>query len=180
MTDTVLTKPSASSPKKKPVVKKKAAPVHPSTAVMVISAIKELGERKGSSLPAIKKYLAANYQVDPVRSATYIRKFLSGSVLNGTVLQTKGHYKLAFNETKRRNAAAVTVAKKPIAKSVTKIATTLKKKSIVKKVKSSAAKRPRAPPKTVAKPKKAAAKPVVTASKPKLVKAGGAASQKKK
>ncbi|XP_022169923.1 histone H1-like, partial [Myzus persicae] len=72
MTDTVATTPApvAASPaaKKSPAKKKlaakaaKTAATHPTTSVMVTSAIKELKEKKGSSLPAIKKYLAANYK----------------------------------------------------------------------------------------------------------------------
>lgn len=99
----------------KGAVAKRSAPTHPSTSIMVTSAIKELKERKGSSLSAIKKYLAANYQIDPVKTAPYIRKFLSASVLNGTIIQTKGHFKLAVAEVKPKKAVVV---KKPIAKKV--------------------------------------------------------------
>jgi hypothetical protein len=50
--------PKASKPK---APKKPAA--HPPTSEMVIKALVTLKERKGSSLPAIKKYIAANYKV---------------------------------------------------------------------------------------------------------------------
>ncbi|CAI6366315.1 unnamed protein product [Macrosiphum euphorbiae] len=97
MTDTVATTPApvAASPaaKKSPAKKKlsaskvkktkKTVALHPTTAVMVTSAIKELKEKKGSSLPAIKKYLAANYKVDPAKLAPFIRKFLKAAVANG-------------------------------------------------------------------------------------------------
>ncbi|XP_058986130.1 histone H1-like [Musca domestica] len=44
--------------------KPSAAPTHPPTQQMVDAAIKTLKERGGSSLPAIKKYLASTYKVD--------------------------------------------------------------------------------------------------------------------
>lgn len=49
----------------KPKAPKKPA-AHPPTSEMVIKAIVTLKERSGSSLPAIKKYIAANYKVGPV------------------------------------------------------------------------------------------------------------------
>ena len=52
----------AKSPAKK-AAKPKAKPAHPPTAAMVMAAVKALKEAKGSSLPAIKKYIAANYKV---------------------------------------------------------------------------------------------------------------------
>ncbi|XP_060877241.1 histone H1B-like [Metopolophium dirhodum] len=87
------------------------------------SANKELKEKKGSSLPAIKKYLVANYKVDPANLAPFIRKFLKVAATNGTVVQTKGngasgHFKLPVAGVKPKKAI---VAKK--------------KKSIVKKFK---------------------------------------------
>ena len=48
----------------KAVKKPKAKPSHPPTSEMVNTAIKTLKERGGSSLQAIKKYIAANYKVD--------------------------------------------------------------------------------------------------------------------
>jgi histone H1/5 len=101
---------------------KKPAASHPTTSVMVKSAIKELKEKKGSSLPAIKKYLAANYKVDPAKLVPFIRKFLKAAVANGTVVQTKGtgasgHFKLPVAEVKPKKAAVVK-KKKPVAKKV--------------------------------------------------------------
>ena len=60
------------SPKK--ASKPKAPAAHPPTATMVVAAIKALKERGGSSLPAIKKYIAANYKVDVVKIAPFIRR----------------------------------------------------------------------------------------------------------
>ena len=49
---------------KKPRAKKPAASAnHPPAGEMVVAAIKALNERGGSSLQAIKKYIAANYKV---------------------------------------------------------------------------------------------------------------------
>ena len=58
--------PEAAAAKKTPAKKApKAKPAHPPTAAMVMAAVKALKEAKGSSLPAIKKYIAANYKVRP-------------------------------------------------------------------------------------------------------------------
>ena len=57
---------AAAAPKaaKKPkAAKPKTKPTHPPTAAMVMAAVKALKDAKGSSLPAIKKYIAANYKV---------------------------------------------------------------------------------------------------------------------
>ena len=55
----------APTPKKKvmKVKKPKVAGAHPPVGDMIVAAIKALNERGGSSLSAIKKYIAANYKV---------------------------------------------------------------------------------------------------------------------
>ncbi|XP_047525110.1 histone H1B-like [Pieris napi] len=78
--------PKAAAAAKKP----KARPTHPKTSEMVNSAIKELKERSGSSLQAIKKYIASNYSLDAERLAPFIRKYLKRAVASGTLIQTKG------------------------------------------------------------------------------------------
>lgn len=61
-----MSAPAAAAPKAvKPKAPKKPA-AHPPTSEMVMKAIVTLKERSGSSLPAIKKYIAANYKVGPV------------------------------------------------------------------------------------------------------------------
>ncbi|CAK1596779.1 unnamed protein product [Parnassius mnemosyne] len=70
--------------------KPKAKPTHPKTSEMVTSAIKELKERSGSSLQAIKKYIAAQYKVDAEKLAPFIRKYLKSAVESGALIQTKG------------------------------------------------------------------------------------------
>merc|ERR1712098_159243 len=73
---------------KKPAAK--SSPSRPATSVMVEAAIGALKERKGSSLIAIKKYIAANYKVDPVKHSHFIKKALANGVEKKSLLQVKG------------------------------------------------------------------------------------------
>ena len=86
----------SAAPAAKPKVAKKpkAAPAHPPTSAMVVAAIKALKERGGSSLPAIKKYIGANYKVDVVKLSPFIRKALKKGVEKKTLVQVKASYKL--------------------------------------------------------------------------------------
>ena len=68
----------------------RAKPSHPPTSEMVNNAIKSLKERGGSSLQAIKKYVAANYKVDAEKMSPFIRKYLKAAVASGALVQTKG------------------------------------------------------------------------------------------
>ncbi|XP_037928590.1 histone H1-like [Teleopsis dalmanni] len=84
-------------PEKKVAVKKatkvkkpSAAPSHPSTQQMVDASIKNLKERSGSSLLAIKKYISATYKCDAQKLAPFIKKYLKTAVANGKLIQTKG------------------------------------------------------------------------------------------
>lgn len=70
--------------------KPKSTPTHPPTQQMVDAAIKTLKERGGSSLLAIKKYIAATYKVDVQKLAPFIKKYLKGAVVSGKLVQTKG------------------------------------------------------------------------------------------
>ncbi|KZC12849.1 PREDICTED: late histone H1-like [Dufourea novaeangliae] len=63
---------------------------HPPTSEMVNAAIKELKDRKGSSLQAIKKYIASTYKVDGEKLAPFIKRYLKSAVTTGAVVQTKG------------------------------------------------------------------------------------------
>lgn len=101
MADTAVASetPAPATPAKKPkasasaaggVKKAKAKPTHPKTSEMVNNAIKELKERSGSSLQAIKKYIAAQYKVDAEKLAPFIRKYLKSAVESGALIQTKG------------------------------------------------------------------------------------------
>lgn len=83
---------SGGSAAKKP----RSKPAHPRTSEMVYSAIKSLKERGGSSLQAIKKYIAANYKVDSEKHAPFIKKYLKSAVSTGDLVQTKGAFFLHF------------------------------------------------------------------------------------
>merc|ERR1712038_2129380 len=130
--------------------KPKAKPAHPPTASMVVAALKALKEPKGSSVPAIKKYIAANYKVDIVKLSPFIRKALKSLVEKKKLVQTKGtgasgSFKLNKEEKK--------VVKKPKAKKPAKKAT--KKPKSPKKAKApKKAKSPKKPAKKAAPKKK--------------------------
>jgi len=99
----------AASRAAKPLIAANSAPPRPvtkqpTTAKMVTAAIADLKERGGSSLQAIKKYMAVTYSVDVVKRAPYIRKFLRKAVIDGQLVQTKGRgasgsFKLATGKT---------------------------------------------------------------------------------
>merc|ERR1712088_327109 len=78
---------------------------NPTSSVMVKAAIEGLKERKGSSLVAIKKYIATNYKIDPSKHSHFIKKALTSGVEKKTIVQTKGtgasgSFKLAKVEVK--------------------------------------------------------------------------------
>ncbi len=171
--------PSAVSPKKRASskAKSKAAPSHPKTSDMVNAAIKNLKERGGSSLQAIKKYIAATYKVDVEKLAPFIRKYLKSGVSSGALLQTKGKgasgsFKLSGGKAEKKAVSSkpktgVKKAKKPKspkskpaaskpAKKKPKQASKAKKaKSPKKEKKAKTPKKPKSPkPKKSAKPKK--------------------------
>merc|ERR1711899_168873 len=125
------------------------------------AAIKALGDKKGSSLAAIKKYVAANYKVDIVKISPFIRKALKKGVESKALVQVKGSYKLAKEAKKPKvKKPKAKKAKKPKAKKPK----AAKKAKSPKKAKKPAAKKPKSPkkaakPKKAKTPKKAAAKP---------------------
>lgn len=169
--------PPVAAKVKAPKAKKPASkPTHPPTAQLVNGAIKALKERSGSSLQAIKKYIAENNKVDADKLAPFIKKYLKKATASGSLIQTKGKgasgsfrlsaasLKPKAEKKKKKPAAKKAGAKKPKAKKTDK-----PKKKLAPKQKSlkpsKAAKKPKAPkPKTAKKPvtaaKKPAAKPV--------------------
>jgi histone H1/5 len=155
----------AASPKKAKKPAKKAD--HPPVASMVDAAIKNLKERKGSSLAAIKKYIAANYKVDVAKLAPFIRRYLKKAVADGKLSQTKGSG--ASGSFKIGKPAEEKKAKKPAAKKTPKKAA---KKPAAKKTPKKAAKKPAAKKEKKAKTPKAA--------KPKKPKAKKATKSPKK
>lgn len=96
MADTEAAPVAATPPTQSPAKKEKkvknprAKPTHPPTSEMVNNAIKGLKERGGSSLQAIKKYIAANYKVDAEKVSPFIKKYLKSAVVSGALVQTKG------------------------------------------------------------------------------------------
>merc|ERR1712018_751756 len=56
------------------------------SSVMVVKAIEDLKERKGSSLAAIKKYIGANYKVDLAKVSVFIRKALKSGIEKKTLV----------------------------------------------------------------------------------------------
>ncbi|XP_022168609.1 histone H1B, sperm-like [Myzus persicae] len=177
-----------SAMKKKAPSTKATVPAHPSTAVMVIAAITELKEKKGSSLSAVKKYMSTNYKVDSAKHAPFIRKFLKAAVLKGSLVQTNGngamgHFKLPIELKKK-----LVVAKKPVSKvtTVTKkpakvsAAGVPKKRKLAVKATSAAVPSAKKPKTAAAKPKKSLIKAKkVNSSKPPKVKKTTTVIQKK-
>ncbi len=163
---------SAAAPAKKVAKsKEKVKPAHPPTSVMVLAAVKALKERNGSSLPAIKKYISANYKVDIAKLSPFIKKALKSLTEKKKLVQTKGtgasgSFKLAAAakvEKPKKKAVKPTKAKSPKKKAAKpKKAADEKKVAKPKKAKSPkkvAAKKAAAPKKSPAK-KPAAKKPV--------------------
>ncbi|XP_076659977.1 uncharacterized protein LOC143363253 [Halictus rubicundus] len=165
---------SGSSPAKK-AGKSKAKPQrtkssHPPTSEMVNNAIKELKDRKGSSLQAIKKYIASTYKVDGEKLAPFIKRYLKTAVTSGAVVQTKGKgasgsFKLSAPkgtaETKSKSSKRVakkaeSADKKPVEKKPASPKKPAAKKPAAKKpaAKKPAAKKPAAVKKAPASPKK--------------------------
>lgn len=155
----------AASGAKKP----KAKPTHPPTSEMVTNAIKSLKERGGSSLPAIKKYLAANYKVDTEKLAPFIKKYLKGAVSGGTLIQTKG--KGASGSFKLSKSAANVKPKAKSGEEKKKKAVTTKKAS-EKKLKAKKEKSAEAKKKSVSTTKKAEKKKVTKAAVKSVKKSG--------
>ena len=161
--------------------KSKAAPTHPPVKDMVVAAITDLKQRKGVSLIAIKKHVAANnLTVDPVRINRYILKCLKSGVETGFFVQLKGSYKIAKPDKKEKKPAeSEKKAKKPAEKKTKKPAEKKTKKVAEKKTKSKSPKKPAAKktPKEATKkpaskksPKKAEKKPKAKATKKSPVK----------
>lgn len=199
MSDTVAASPAIVAEKKTKKIaasgskKPKSTPTHPPTQQMVDAAIKTLKERGGSSLLAIKKYIAATYKVDVQKLAPFIKKYLKGAVISGKLVQTKGKgaagsFKLsalANKEPKAKSAEKKKSAAKPKAalagdkklkkvsgeKKVKKAVATTKKSADKKKVEKPKVKSVKKTSAVKAKPTKAKA-----ATKPKVPKVKSAAA----
>jgi hypothetical protein len=165
--------------------KPRTKPVHPRTSEMVVNAIKSLKERGGSSLQAIKKYIAANYKVDAEKLSPFIKKYLKAAVASGELVQTKGKgasgsFKLAAAKTEKaavpaapargRGSSAPKVKKQSAAK--------VKKAKAPKKAVKSAEKKRAAPVKAKKSPSKAKKVAKVPTKKPKAPRPKTAAKSK--
>lgn len=156
--------------KKAATAKKPAAkPTHPPTSEMVNKAIENLKERGGSSLIAIKKYLATTYKVDANKVAPFIKKYVKGAVASGKLIQTKGKGASGSFKLPVATKAKSGESKKPSVKSVEKK---------VKKDKAAKAEKKPKTPKKAAEKKKSAAATAKTAKKTGTVKAKAAPKQK--
>lgn len=115
------------------------ASAHPPIQQMVDAAIKNLKERGGSSLLAIKKYINVTYKCDSQKLAPFIKKYLKSSVVSGKLIQTKGKgasgsFKLSVagnKDSKVKTVKAVKVEKKKKAVNKEKsVASANKKKKV--------------------------------------------------
>merc|ERR1712190_595796 len=88
-TEETKAKPAPKSVKAATAKKPKSKPTHPTVAVMIEAAISNLKERTGSSLVAIKKYIATNYKVDVVKLNPHIKKSLINGVEKKTLIRVK-------------------------------------------------------------------------------------------
>jgi hypothetical protein len=180
--------PTQAAPKKTKSVKKpRGKPVHPRTSEMVGNAIRSLKERGGSSLQAIKKYIAANYKVDSEKLSPFIKKYLKSAVASGELVQTKGKgasgsFRLAAAKPEKtavssvpergRSRSSVPKEKKQAVKTKPKTA----KKTAVKKVPEK--KRRASPAKAKKSPSKAKKVAKVPTKKPKAPRPRTAAKSK--
>merc|ERR1712141_510097 len=113
---------------------------------MVVAAVANLKDRKGSSRQAIQKYVEDNYKVND-NSKKFVNNTLVKAVKGGELVQTKGTGASGSFKLAKQEKPAKKVAKKPAAKKKTP-----KKKAVVKKVAAKTAKT--TPKKKSAAPKK--------------------------
>merc|ERR1712038_1886728 len=109
-----MTEAAAAKPAKAKKPAKKAE--HPPSAVMVLAAVKALKDKKGSSLPAIKKYIAANYKVDVAKISPFIRKAIKKLVADKKLIQTKPSSGFKAAKEEKPKKVKKPKAKKPKAK----------------------------------------------------------------
>merc|ERR1711879_503393 len=82
---------------------KKMEQAHPPSSVMIVKAIEDLKEKKGSSLASIKKYIGANYKVDLTKLSIHIRRALKSGIEKKTITASAGmagRFKIAKAESK--------------------------------------------------------------------------------
>merc|ERR1719491_2472177 len=124
---------------------------------MVAAAIAALKDKKGSSRPAIKKYIAANYTVDIIKLGPHLKKALKGGVEKKTLVAVKGSFKLAAVEKPKKKKVENPAAKKSPKKA---------KKAAAPAKKAKTPKKAAAPAKKAKSAKKAANPAAKVAAKP--------------
>src|SRR5699024_4148503 len=124
-------------------------PSHPPTSEMVDNAIRNLKERGGSSLVAIKRYVAASYKVDAERLSPFIKKYLKAAVVGRTLVQTNGKGATEPVKIASIKEEKSTVAVAPRKATTTTTTTTAKKGTSLTKRKKAAS--PTSPGKPIAK-----------------------------
>ena len=137
----------------------KAAPAHPKYEDMVKAAIVALKDRNGSSVPAITKYLGANFKL-PENFKKILSTQLKNLVKSGKLLKVKASYKLGEALKKKppkKKAPKKKAPKKKAKKAKKPKAKKAPKKKAAKKT-ASKAKKPKAKAKPKAKPKAKKAK----------------------
>merc|ERR1712056_97187 len=152
-----------SKAKKSTKTTKKMEQAHPPSSVMILKAIEDLKEKKGSSLASIKKYIGANYKVDLTKLSIHIRKALKSGIEKKTITASgmAGRFKIAKVESKPKAKPKTPKKVKTPSKKKAKPSkkATPKKAEKTKSVKKTATKKPV--------PKKAAKKPATKKAAPK-------------
>merc|ERR1711955_182589 len=119
-----VTEKSSKAGKKpaKSTAAKKVDAAHPPSSVMVQKAIEGLGEKKGSSLASIKKYIGANYKVDLVKMNIFIKALKSGIEKKSISASSgmSGRFKLNKVESKPKASDKPKSTKKPAKKATPK------------------------------------------------------------
>ncbi|XP_061174198.1 histone H1-delta-like [Saccostrea echinata] len=166
--------PVKKTPKKKTAAKPKKHADHPKYLDMVITAIKALKERKGSSRHAIVKYVQSNNKVgdDKAKVNTRVKAALRNGVRSGALKQTKGvgaqgRFSLGEKKAAVKKPKAAKKQKSPVKKPKVKKPKAAKKPAGEKKTK----KVKKASPKKVKAAKPKAAKPKAAKKSPKKAKA---------
>ncbi|TGZ57680.1 hypothetical protein CRM22_009888 [Opisthorchis felineus] len=154
---------SAPAVSKKPKSAKPKIPAnHPPVIDMVKASINAAKDRKGTSLPTIKKFIAANYKVDVEKLGPHIRRGIVHAVEKGILVRVgnkgkgaSGSFKVAEKKTAVVKPKAV---KKPKAPKPKKAATPKKPKAANKTAKKTVKPKAKTPskPKAAKKPKKSA------------------------
>ncbi|XP_037073956.1 histone H1-like [Pollicipes pollicipes] len=154
-------------PKEGGAKKKASKPSHPPTLEMIAKAISAEKDPKGVSVMAIKKYILAQYKVQPVMLRHMLRRAFEAGLASGKLTRPKGQaearllsgrYRLASKE--KAGAAAAAPKPKKVKSPAKKAAVKKVKKAKTPKKKAApaAAKKAKSPKKVKKTPKKPAAK----------------------